>query len=198
MFGLAERLDSRLGEFSKGMALNAVLARTLLARPEVIFLDEPIAGLDPEAAEDLLVYLRRFADQGAPVFVCTHQLHGFASVCDQVDILNRGRLVAHGAVDELLRRRWPTTVLDVSTPDIREALAVAGPDAQASPGVVHIPLPEAENASDRPNRAARLVSDLVAAGVRVNAVTPQSHSLKELYFAFIQNGSDQHGNAHQS
>ncbi|WP_158247651.1 ABC transporter ATP-binding protein [Actinomyces qiguomingii] len=194
MFGLAERLDSRLGEFSKGMALKAVLARTLLARPEVVFLDEPTAGLDPEAAEELLEYLRRIADQGAAVFVCTHQLHGFANVCDLVGILDQGRLVAQGAVDELIRRRWPTAVLDVSTPDVREALDAAGPDAYLSRGVVCIPLPD--DAPGDPNRAARLVADLVAAGVRVNAATPRSHSLKELYFATIQDGPEQNGNTH--
>lgn len=185
LLDLEDRLDSPVGELSKGMTLKAVLARTLLASPEVLFLDEPTAGLDPEAAEGLLAHLRHLADAGTTVLVCTHQLHGFEGVCDRVGILRRGRLVAQGSVDDLVARRWPTTVVDVTTPDPAAALSVAGPGASATGDVVHVPItPGADGTVG--DLTARLVSDLALAGVRLHSVVPRTHSLKDLYFATIQ------------
>ena len=181
-FALSERLDSRVGEFSKGMTLKAVIARTLLPSPDVVFLDEPTAGLDPEAAESLLAYLRTIANGGTSLFVCTHQLHGFEGLCDRIGILVDGRLVVEGVVEDLIADRWPDQWLDMRTDDpgrAREALASVGISGVPEKGTVHACVGSAE-------RAHVAVRAVVGAGVRLDAAVPRRHTLKELYFATIE------------
>lgn len=182
LFALSERLDSRVGEFSKGMTLKAVIARTLLPSPDVVFLDEPTAGLDPEAAESLLAYLRTIANGGTSLFVCTHQLHGFEGLCDRIGILVDGRLVVEGVVEDLIADRWPDQWLDMRTDDpgrAREALASVGISGVPEKGTVHACVGSAE-------RAHVAVRAVVGAGVRLDAAVPRRHTLKELYFATIE------------
>ena len=181
-FALSERLDSRVGEFSKGMTLKAIIARTLLPAPDVVFLDEPTAGLDPEAAENLLEYLRTIADGGTSLFVCTHQLHGFEGLCDRIGILVNGRLAVEGDVEDLIAERWPDQWLDMRTDDparAQEALASVGIVGVPESGMVHACVGSAE-------RAHVAVSAVVGAGVRLDAAVPRRHTLKELYFATIE------------
>jgi len=101
---LSSRADDRLGTFSTGMKKRVYLARTLLHRPEIIFLDEPTAGLDPDAAEQVTALIHRLArESGATVFLCTHHLTFAARVCDSFGFIKDGRLVASGSHEELIR-----------------------------------------------------------------------------------------------
>lgn len=105
---LSDRIDSLVGELSKGMRQKLSVGRAVLHEPELLFLDEPTAGLDPEAAVDLIDYLRQMTRSlHTTVIICTHQLHGLEALCDDVGILKNGRLVAVGDVKQLLRERWP-------------------------------------------------------------------------------------------
>ncbi|WP_052422992.1 ABC transporter permease subunit [Nonomuraea candida] len=80
----------------------------MLHEPDLLFLDEPTAGLDPEAAIDLIGYVREMVRTArTTVVICTHQLHGLETLCDDVGILDQGRLVVTGEVQAVLRRRWP-------------------------------------------------------------------------------------------
>ena len=181
LLALSERLDSRVGELSKGMTLKAVIARTLLPSPDVVFLDEPTAGLDPEAAESLLSYLRVIADGGTTLFVCTHQLHGFEGLCDRIGILAGGRLVAEGAVGDLIADRWPEECLDLRTDEperAQKALAAVGIPSTPEEGGVRARIGGA-------GRAHEAVRAVVEAGIRLDAAVPRRHTLKELYFATI-------------
>ncbi|MTB87140.1 ABC transporter ATP-binding protein [Aeromicrobium senzhongii] len=109
ILGLADRRDTPVGSLSKGLRQKAKIGRALLAEPELIFLDEPTAGLDPASALDVLDHLAKLrAEGGTTIVLCTHQLHGLESLCDDVVMLDRGRVVAAGQVDDLLARHWPT------------------------------------------------------------------------------------------
>jgi ABC-2 type transport system ATP-binding protein len=78
-----------------------VLAKTLLHRPRVLILDEPASGLDPLARRDLRNALRRLADTGATVFVSSHILSELAEMCSSLCVMNRGKLLASGTVEEV-------------------------------------------------------------------------------------------------
>ncbi len=103
--GLADRRDSLIGHYSRGMRQRLGLARALVNEPQVVFLDEPTIGLDPAGQRQVLALVRRIAgERGATVLLSTHLLAEVEEVCSRVLILNRGRLVAAGTVAEVAGR----------------------------------------------------------------------------------------------
>jgi len=103
--GLAERRGSRIAGLSRGMRQRLGIARALVNGPHVLFLDEPTLGLDPAGQRQVLDLVARIArEHGVTVVLSTHTLAEVEQVCDRVLILNRGRLVADGTVDEIVRR----------------------------------------------------------------------------------------------
>jgi ABC-2 type transport system ATP-binding protein len=100
--GLWERRQEAVGTWSRGMKQKLAVARTLLHRPALIFMDEPTAGLDPVAAaalrEDLSTLAAR---EGVTIFLTTHNLAEAEKLCQQVGVINKGRLLAIGTLDEL-------------------------------------------------------------------------------------------------
>ena len=101
LVGLADAAGRRIGGFSLGMRQRLGLATALLADPEVLILDEPANGLDPEGIRWLRGLLRGFAAEGGTVLVSSHMLAEVAQIIDSVVIIDHGRLVAQGPVNEL-------------------------------------------------------------------------------------------------
>ena len=101
LVGLADAGNRRVGGFSLGMRQRLGLATALLADPEVLILDEPANGLDPEGIRWLRTLLRGFAKEGGTVLVSSHMLAEVANTIDSVVIIDHGRLVAQGPVEEL-------------------------------------------------------------------------------------------------
>ena len=98
---LTSAADRRVGEFSLGMRQRLGLATALLTEPEILILDEPANGLDPEGVHWLRQLLRDLAAEGRTVLVSSHVLAEVAHTVDSVVILDRGRLVTHSTLDEL-------------------------------------------------------------------------------------------------
>jgi ABC-2 type transport system ATP-binding protein len=101
--GLGDRADAKLEELSHGNQQRAQLAAALLHAPELLVLDEPFAGLDPVAVHTLAEVLRDEADRGAAVLFSSHQLDLVEDICEEVVIVDHGRVVAAGDLDELRR-----------------------------------------------------------------------------------------------
>ena len=105
LVGLRDRASSLIRTYSHGMRRRLGIARALVNDPVVIFLDEPTLGLDPRGQQELLTLLRGIAEErGAGVILCSHSLSEVEDVCDDVVILNAGRVVATGTVAEVLAR----------------------------------------------------------------------------------------------
>jgi len=104
LVGLAEVGDRRVKSFSLGMRQRLGLASALLGEPEVLILDEPANGLDPEGVHWLRRFLRGFADQGGTVLVSSHLLAEVAQTVDEVVIITRGRLVSQASLADLTHR----------------------------------------------------------------------------------------------
>jgi len=98
---LSHRADDLARRFSGGMKRRLLIARALLASPEVIFLDEPSIGLDPQIRRQLWEIIRRARIDGKTVLLTTHYIEEAEALCDRVGILAKGRLIAVGSVDEL-------------------------------------------------------------------------------------------------
>jgi len=101
---LTDQRNKWCRELSRGQTQRVVLAKTLLHRPRVLVLDEPASGLDPLARRDLRNALRRIAATGATVFVSSHILSELAEMCTSLCVMNRGKLLASGTVDEVRRQ----------------------------------------------------------------------------------------------
>jgi ABC-2 type transport system ATP-binding protein len=102
--GLAPHADALVETFSHGMRQRLALAGALIHRPRILVLDEPMVGLDPEGALELRRLLRRLAREGVAIFLSTHSLAVAEDVSTQIAILDGGRLVAFGTLEELRAR----------------------------------------------------------------------------------------------
>ena len=133
--GLTAIGDRRVGACSFGMRRRLAVAAALLKEPDVLLLDEPATGLDPHALRALRTQLRELAAAGGTVLLSSHVLDEVAATCDRVIVVNRGRRVAEGPLDELLAQR-----IRLRSPDpapLLEALRARGLDASLDgPGTV--------------------------------------------------------------
>ena len=184
IFGLTDRADDKVGGYSRGMRQRLALARALLHRPEVLFLDEPTSGLDPVATRqvhDLILQMVR--EERRTIFLCTHNLSEAQQLCDQVAVLEHGRLVAVGTPRELARQLGRQARLEIEVDPEQAAMATATL-AEVSKlegitnesGVIMVP------GADR-EMIPKMVSALAAAGVRVYRVMPKEATLEDVYFA---------------
>jgi ABC-2 type transport system ATP-binding protein len=110
VFNLADQADDLVDGYSHGMRQKTVLAGALLHQPKVLFLDEPTVGLDPQGARQVKDILREMATRGAAVFLTTHIMEIAERLCDRIAIIDHGKLVAMGTMDEL--RRGASTSLE--------------------------------------------------------------------------------------
>ena len=100
-FELASRLDSRIQTLSKGMRQKVLITAALLPDPPLIFLDEPLSGLDVDASRLVKELIRALADRGRTIFYCSHNMDVVEQVCDRIVILREGQVVADGTYEEL-------------------------------------------------------------------------------------------------
>ncbi len=102
--GLADVADKPVKTFSRGMRQRLAVAELLLKRPQIIIMDEPTLGLDPDAARLFIRIIRELRDDGITILLSSHLLHQVQEVCDRVALFHRGRILAEGTVEELARQ----------------------------------------------------------------------------------------------
>lgn len=103
--GLAYAKDRKTGTYSRGMRQRLGLADVLMKKPEVIILDEPTLGLDPEGIQELLALIHNLSkEEGMTVLLSSHQLHQVQQICDRVGLFVKGKLIAVGPIDELAQK----------------------------------------------------------------------------------------------
>jgi ABC-2 type transport system ATP-binding protein len=178
-FGIADALHLKVGGYSTGMRARLALARAVLHEPDLLLLDEPTAGLDPESARTVLGLIDEMAEGGKTVLMCTHLLLEAEGLADQVVVLDHGRAMVSGSPRDLTREYWPAprVVLDADDPAVLDtARGLPFVRSYERNGVATV---ELANESDVPD----LVDALVGAGARLTRVEPQAPSLEELYFA---------------
>lgn len=99
--GLLKRKHSVIGTFSLGMRQRLGLARALINSPKILFLDEPTLGLDPQGQEDIQRLLKKLNAEGVTIFLSSHLLNEVSDLCSRIGIINKGKLIAEGTIDEL-------------------------------------------------------------------------------------------------
>jgi ABC-2 type transport system ATP-binding protein len=182
--GLGAAAGKRAGAYSLGMKQRLGLAAALLAPRELLVLDEPTNGLDPQGTREVRGLIRSLAADGTTVFVSSHLLAEIEQVCTHAAVMRAGRLVAQGSLEEL--RRAARARIVVRTPDAADAaatLGIRGVTAAIAGDAVTGELPEQAVVED-------LVRALVEAGVRVRGVSVEGDSLEDRFVALTGEGFD--------
>jgi len=172
-----KRWDTQLRKFSKGMLQRVGLAQSLINDPEIVFLDEPMSGLDPVGRREVRDLIASLRDEGKTVFMCSHILSDIEVLCDQVAILKRGKLSQVGYLDELRQR--------TKDPNRLEVLA-AGTDAitlkQHLPDMEITPTPRGLRIEiSAEDKIEKVVAALRKVGGKLVSVQPVKQSLEELF-----------------
>jgi len=131
--GLADRGRDRVADYSKGMRQRLMMARALVNRPDVLFLDEPTDGLDPVSARSIRTLIREEAERGAAVLLTTHDMHEADTLSDRVAFINQGHILALDAPESLKLRHGKRSVRvrTRTTEGLRdEAVPLDGPGAE--------------------------------------------------------------------
>jgi ABC-2 type transport system ATP-binding protein len=189
--GCASLRDRFLEGLSHGMRQRVGLARTLLHDPPVLILDEPAGGLDPLARIELREVLLQLARAGKTLIVTSHILPELARICDRIAILNHGKLVAEGQVDEIMSQVRQERLIEVqlaSADQLGQAVAVIAP--RLEPGAAVVPAP-AEAIVRFRTRASeddmgRLLTALIEAGVRVNQFREEPSDLEDTFLSITR------------
>jgi ABC-2 type transport system ATP-binding protein len=168
---LAPAARRRVGGYSLGMRQRLSVAAALLGEPELLVLDEPANGLDPEGIRWLRNFLRSFADGGGTVFVSSHVLAEISQLADEVVIIHRGKLVAHEPVAALTARATGgTRVRSPRADELLKRLRVAGIEAEATDDRLNVQAP--------PER----IGDLAAeAGIPLHELVAETGTLEEAF-----------------
>ena len=183
LFELWDRRDDLAGTFSKGMRQKLAIARALLHEPEILFLDEPTAGLDPEAAKTVRDLIETLRSKERTIFLCTHNLDEADRLCDRIALF-KTRLVTIGrpeALREEMYGRRTVVHLAECRPGIEDAVDlpfVKRIDVIDGRLVVSLNDPETENPV--------LVRRLVELGAEVQFVTELRVSLEDMYLDLME------------
>jgi ABC-2 type transport system ATP-binding protein len=188
MLDLWERREDPAGTFSKGMRQKLAIARALLHEPKVLFLDEPTAGLDPQAARLIRDFIEELKSEGRTIFLCTHNLDEADRLCDRVAVFKQ-KLHVVDAPAKLRRRvygRRITVQLSQPASDFAELVtAIPGlRDLQTNERLMAFSTEDPEN--DNPEVIRRLVN----AGANIQFVSEEKHSLEDVYLYLVGNAEE--------
>ena len=178
--GLSTRARDRVRTYSLGMRQRLGIAAALLKDPSLLVLDEPANGLDPAGIKETRELLRRLGSEGRTVFLSSHILSEISQTCERVAILSRRRLVAAGAVDEILSGARPRGFL-VRVPDPAAAIPVlerASIAATQTDELLRIPLP--------PEEGGRVTKALADAGIYLTELRPEAVDLETVFLELTQ------------
>ncbi len=181
---LADRASDACGSLSKGLRQRVALARALLSDPEVLFLDEPTAGLDPVAAHDVHELIAALGRSGVTIFLTTHRLEEAERLCDRVAILNT-TLRTIGRPEELREQLFAKTLtvrtlVPLSQPGgVFAGLPAIDSWRQEGPAAYLLAVSDTAVAAPAATRA------LVAAGADVLSISESDHSLEDVYLELI-------------
>lgn len=183
LLGLWEKRDLPAGTFSKGMKQKLAIARALIHDPQVLFMDEPTANLDPEASKTVRDFILDLKKEKRTIFLNTHNLDEAQRICDRIAILNT-KLMALGTPVELERsmsgRRTAVQLEAVSQAIIAAAKKVAtgGVEIAGDKLVFSVTNPEKENPD--------IISAIASAGGRIQFVTDLSSTLEDVYLKLVR------------
>ena len=182
--GLAEASESRLRTFSKGMLQRVGIAQALVHNPEVVFLDEPMSGLDPIGRKEIRDVILRLKSEGKTVFMNTHILSDVETICDRVAIIVAGQIRYEGRIEDFLHEDdlMSDVVLSYLPPELGDVLeADFGARVRGVGGCVELRV--------REKQVSEVLRLGLEAGAEVVSVTPHRVSLEKIFLEAVSNAS---------
>ena len=185
--GLSERRLDPFRTYSLGMRQRLGIAAALLPGPELLVLDEPTNGLDPHGIAEIRAMLRSFADDGMTVFVSSHLLAEIQQICEHLIVIETGRLLFQGGVDELLAARGPELIVRTENPgDARYLLALVKSTGRKARLLGHYESTTLEIVADC-GWAADLNRLAMANGITLVHLAERRSTLEEAFFEITRN-----------
>lgn len=195
--GMTQAADKRTGAYSKGMRQRLGIADILMKNPDVLIMDEPTNGIDPEGMRELMALIRELSEKdGKTILISSHQLHQIQQICDRVGIFVRGRIVACGSIEELGRQMEQENGfrLEVQVQpggrvlcELLERLAGVMAVTPREDGTVLI--------QSQTDMSDTIVSSLVTAGFKLRHLRRCGGDLDEIYSRYFEKAGDEHAAA---
>ncbi len=185
MLDLWDRRHDEVGTFSKGMHQKLAIARALLHEPRILFLDEPTAGLDPEAARLVRNFITELRQEGRTIFICTHNLDEADKLCDRIGVFKTHLLMVdtpHNLRSQLFGRKVVFHLREINesiTTIVQDLPFVKDTRIIDNKLLVTIDDPESNNPD--------IIRELVSAGADVQFVGELRRSLEDVYLQLVQN-----------
>ena len=176
--GLTDRAKDRVSTFSKGMQQRLGLAAALLGEPELVFLDEPTSALDPVGRHDVREIIRGLASRGTAVFLNSHLLSEVEQICDRVAVVDHGRVIASGTMDELLSGSAVKVRVEGLDDAAKSKLSTFGDMDDEGDQLTFTRL--------KAERVPELVSAMVELGGRVYEVAPRHQTLEDRFLQLLE------------
>src|SRR3954471_1104134 len=183
--GLTHRANDRVKTYSLGMRQRLGMARCLLAAPALLMLEEPMNGLDPAGILEMRRLIRTFVDEGRTVFLSSHLLDEVEKTCDEVAIVDEGRVIVQGPVGEIAARGEPTGLVEVDDPAAARRVLDGREIEEEGAGNLRVKL-----TGDL--TPAELNRVLVEAGLAVSRLEPARATLEETFLEITSRLED-HG-----
>jgi len=186
--GLKEASNRKVREYSRGMRQRLGIADVLLKDPEVIFLDEPTLGLDPEGTKELLdIILDLGKKEGKTILISSHLLHQIQAICDRVGIFVKGKLVAVGSISDLAEKLGSEQAIELKTSNIK---AFPADEIKAIPGVNSVEFHEdmVIVKGETQHLAPKIAKALVAKDIDIYHLRARSSDLDDIYSRYFQEG----------
>ena len=180
--GIGAERRFQLRKFSKGMVQRVGIAQALINEPDVVFLDEPMSGLDPLGRREVRELILRLRDQGRAVFFSSHVLSDAEALCSRVAVLVKGKMVASGRLSDLVAERaraWELVVSGVT----QEAINRVAPRLTSV-----TPLGEGRFSLELPVTVGpeQMLAELVAGGARVVSLNPVRETLEDFFVQSVR------------
>jgi ABC-2 type transport system ATP-binding protein len=179
LVGLEGRGKEKIRGYSKGMQQRVGLAQAILHRPKLVFLDEPTSALDPLGRREVREIIAHLKAEGTTVFLNSHLLSEVEQTCDRVAIVNRGRVVRSGRMEELLKGLEVELRVDALSPQLRESLTKLGKLVHSDHQVARL---ELSSEHDLP----QIAQAVHGAGARLYALVPKRLSLEEYFVGLVE------------
>ncbi len=184
-FDLASSRRKKVKELSKGMQQKAQLITTLIHNPELIIIDEPFSGLDPINTQMVKDLLREQRDKGVTILMSTHQMHQVEELCDRIVLIDHGRTVLYGALDEI-RKQFSGHAVIVGTQDELPALTGVDKVEKHNSSAYRLNLAPATNTQD-------VLRMLVERGIQIDQFEIATPTLDEIFIRVVQQDDMEQG-----
>lgn len=181
--GLHDRRKDKVKAYSHGMKQRLGIAQALLNSPRLLLLDEPTSGLDPRGMKEVRELIKTLADKGMTVFLSSHLLHEVEQVCTSMAIINRGKLITSGKVDELLKKTQLFATEIQASPLKKAEKVISQLDFVANVEIQNDTIKVAATSE----QLAVITRELVEHGVKVLAVIPRT-SLEDYFLSITEEG----------